>query len=109
MTTKVPVIVTEEAATRVATSGTERDLEVMLEWVQDNVPDLRAVHVTPGYSHHALTANLIVILAYRKWAEERPPTDLIEWDWAGWKAQTFPPPVCARFIMSCTFQPLPTA
>jgi hypothetical protein len=107
MTTLIPVIITEEAGRRVTAAGTQRDLEVMLEWVRNNVQDLQGIHVVPGFGHDELGRNLVVIKAQRKWDDERPPTDLVEWDWAGWKAQTFPPAVCGRFIMSCTFQPLP--
>ena len=107
-TTTIPVSVTEEAGRRVALLGMQRELDAMLEWTQDNVPDLRAIRVTPSVIRGGILANLVVIMAYRTWDDENPPTDLIEWDWAGWKAQTFPPRVCANFIMSCTFQPVPT-
>ena len=106
-TTMIPVVVTEEAGRRVALLGMQGELDAMLEWTRDNVPDIRAICVKPGVSRGELLANLVVIMAHRAWDDEHPPTDLIEWDWAGWKAQTFPPRVCLNFIMSCTFQPVP--
>ena len=108
-TTTVPVSVTEEAGRRVAFLGMQRELDVMLDWVRNNVPDLRGIQVIPSSIRRPLKANQVFIMAHRTWDDENPPTDLIEWDWAGWKAQTFPPRVCANFIMSCTFQPVPPA
>ena len=102
-TTTIPLLVTEEGSRRVALLGMQRELDEMLDWTRDNVPDLRAIFVTPG----SCTESLVLIKAYRAWDEKNLPTDLIEWDWAGWKAQTFPPRVCANFIMSSTFQPVP--
>ena len=81
----------------------------MLEWTRNNVPDLRAIRVTPGYRNTGFRANLVVITAFRTWDHETPPIDLVECDWAEWKAQTFPPRVCGNVIMSCTFQPVPTS
>lgn len=102
--TTIPVFVTEVSAMRVAQLEMHRELDLMLEWTRNNVPDLRAIRVMPGFDEESL----VVIKAYRTWDETNPPTDLIEWDWAGWKAETFPPRVCANFIMSSTFQPVPT-
>ena len=102
-TPTIPLLVTEEGARRVARLGMQRELDTMLDWTRDNVPDLRAIFVTPG----SCMENLVLIKAYRAWDAANPPTDLIEWDWAGWKAQTFSPSVCANFIMSSSFQPVP--
>ena len=107
--TTIPVLVTEEAGRRVAVLGMQRELDLMLEWTRNNVPNLRGIQVTPGSIRRPLKAHLVVIKDYRSWDEEHPPTDLIDWDWAGWKAETFPPRVCANFIMSSTFQPVPTS
>ena len=101
--TTIPVSITEEAARRVALLGMHRELDLMVDWTRNNVPDLRAICVTPG----SCMQTLVIIYAYRTWDDANPPTDLIEWDWAGWKAETFPPRVCANFIMSSTFQPVP--
>ena len=105
--TTIPVSITEEAERRVALLGMEQELSLMLDWTRDNVPDIRAICVRPSMIRGGILANLVVIMAHRAWDDEHPPTDLIEWDWAGWKAQTFPPRVCLNFIMSCTFQPVP--
>ena len=106
--TTIPVFVTEEASRRVSLLGMQRELDAMIEWTRNNVPDLRAICVTPSVSRRPLKATLVVIKAHCDWNTEHPPTVPIEWDWAGWKAETFPPRVCANFIMSSTFQPVPT-
>jgi hypothetical protein len=108
-TTTIPVSITEEAARRVALLGMHRELDAMLEWTRDNVPDLQAIIVTPSVSRRALKATLIIINAHCNWNEEHSRTVPIECDWADWKVQTFPPRVCANFIMSSTFQPVPAA
>jgi hypothetical protein len=107
-TATIPVIISDEIRAQVAAAGMERELEVMLDWVRKTAPDLQGIHVGPGSPYSRLTRDLVVITAHRKWDDERPPTDLVEWDWICWKVQNFPPAVCCRLIMSCSFQPLPT-
>jgi hypothetical protein len=104
--TDVPVIVTEEAATQVASLGMQREMEQMIDWTQKNVPNLRAIRVKPSsapFPHGVV----LVIKAHCEWSDNLADAVPVEWDWACWKVQVFPPAVCARFIMSCTFQPLP--
>jgi len=103
----VPLEVTEEAAAHVATLGMQQELEQMLDWVRQHVASLREIRVAmrrrfaggkiPPYVH---------IWASRAKPAEGTPYDLIEWEWAGWKAQTFPPQVCTSFTLMCTYQPL---
>jgi hypothetical protein len=104
----VPVIITKEAAEEVATLGMERELELMVDWTQKNVPYLQAIRVAPRYPESRHWWMYLVIKAHCKWSDELANAIPIEWDWAGWKADTFPPAVSSRFIMSCTFQPMPT-
>jgi hypothetical protein len=107
--TTIPVSVTEEAARRVALLGAQRELDAMLEWTTDNVPDIRAIVVEPGNNRCGVLANLVVIMAYCTSDEKHSRTVPIEWDWACWKVQAIPLHICANFIMSCTFQPVPAA
>jgi hypothetical protein len=105
----IPVVVEEEAARRVAALNMHRELEVMFEWVRNNVPDLQAIRLTHGLSKIPVLANLVVIVAHRHVNPEKPPTDLVEWDYACWKVQHLPHPICANVILSCAFWPLVTA
>jgi hypothetical protein len=47
----------------------------------------------------------MVIWAYQAMPAETASGDLIEWDWAGWKAQTFSPRVCNSFTLMCAYHP----
>lgn len=103
----VPVILTEEAASQVASLGMQRELERMVNWTQKNVPNLQAIRVAPTHSGLPNLGTYLVIKAHCAGSDDLAEAVPVEWSWGGWKARTFPPSVCARFIMSCTFQPLP--
>lgn len=105
--TTIPVTITEEAARRVAFLGMQSELDSMIEWTRGNVHKLHAIVVVPGAIRGGIHANLVVINAHCTFDEETLAAVPVEWDWAGWKAQTFPPRVCSKFIMSCTSQPVP--
>jgi hypothetical protein len=104
----VPLVVTEEAVAHLASLGMQRELEQMLDWVRQHVASLQGIRV-------ALRRNCgwgqlpprLLIWAYQVRPAEDAPIDLVEWDWAGWKAQTFPPQVCTSFTLMCTYQPFP--
>jgi hypothetical protein len=105
---KIPVTVTEEAGGRVADLGMQRELEQMLDWARQNVADLRGVRVALGgpliYRDERPT---VILWAHRDWPADKGPLPLVEWEWAGWKAQTFAPQVCTSFTLICTAQPWP--
>jgi hypothetical protein len=103
----VPLEVTEEAAAHVATLGMQQELEQMLDWVRRNVAALQEIRVAlrRRFAYGELPPR-VFIWASRAEPAEGAPHDLIEWDWAGWKAQTFPPKVCTSFTLFCTYQPL---
>src|SRR3954447_25023719 len=103
----IPLIVTEEAALRVADLGASRDLEVMLDWVRTHVPGLEAIRVAPGHAGRPHPGDFTVIWAHRQSAQEPGARDLTEWDFSVWKAQTFRPTVGSRFVLACTSQPVP--
>lgn len=103
----IPTIVTEEAAKWVSGLGMEPEMQRMIEWTRQKVPYLQAIRVIPSYCHYQQFGILLVIQAHCKWCDELANAIPVEWDWAGWKAQMFPPEVGMRFIVSCSFQPLP--
>lgn len=102
------VDVTPEAAVRIARVGMNQELKLMLDRVQANVLDLRALAVRAGCATTGRLANLVVIEACRAWDDANPPRDLVEWDFAGWCAQVFPPTVCRNVILQCRFATTPT-
>jgi len=103
----VPLEVTEKAAAHIARLGMQQELEQMLAWVRRHVTSLQEIRVTvrTHFSYGKLPP-LVVIWASRAKPAEGTPYDLIEWEWAGWKAQTFPPQVCTSFTLFCAYQPL---
>ncbi len=103
----VPLEVTEEAAAHIAALGLQQELEQMLDWVRRNVVGLREIRV--AMRRRFVWDNIppyVIIWASQEKPAEGTPYDLIEWDWAGWKAQTFPPNVCTSFTSFCAYQPL---
>ena len=96
-TTTIPITVTEEAAARVAELGMQREFEQMLEHTVQTVPDLKSVEVilappydTGDYPRVILEASRTVPLV---------PPDETESQWWDWQIGTFPPRVCAHFLM----------
>jgi hypothetical protein len=105
----VPLEVTQEANAHIAKLGVQQELEQMLDWVRRNVAGLQEIRVAmSGRFPWGKISPFVVIWASRAQPPEGIPYDLIEWEWAGWKAQTFPPHVCSSFTLFCAFQPLAT-
>jgi hypothetical protein len=107
-TPDVPVIVTAEAAEQVASLGMQRELEQMLDWARANVLTLKAIRVTAKFTPGAPQLGPRILI----WAHREEPADLSnahvpDWEWSGWKAQTFPRHVCVRFTLISAFHPLP--
>jgi len=104
----VPVAVTEEAAAHIAKLGMQQELEQMLNWVRRHVAGLQEIRVamTKGVGGYGKVPPYVVLWASRAKPPEGTPYDLIEWEWAGWKAQTFRGKACTSFTLFCTYQPL---
>ncbi len=62
--------------------------------------------LTRGFDGYGKHPPWVVIWASRARPTEGTPYDLIEWEWAGWKAQTFLGKPCTAFTLFCTYQPL---
>ncbi len=106
--TAVPLEVTEKAAAHVARLGMQQELEQMLGWVRQNVAGLQEMRVAMSrrLGYYGKSPPYVIIWAQQARPAENAPVDLVEWEWAGWKAQTFPPQVCASFLLCCSYQPL---
>jgi hypothetical protein len=105
----IPLEVTEETAAHIATLGMQHELELMLDWVRRNVAALQGIRVAmTGHCGWGNAPPSVLIWAYQTPPAEDAPLDLVEWDWGGWKAQTFPPQVCSAFTLMCTYQPFPS-
>jgi hypothetical protein len=97
----IPIVVNEDAAARVAELGMQRELEQMLEHARQVVPDLRALRVTLEHDPaRPEDEPQVVLWAYRdKPRPEDLSSDRTDSDYAAWKIRTFPPEVCAHFVM----------
>jgi hypothetical protein len=104
----VPLEVTEEAAAHIAKLGMQPELEQMLDWVRRHVTALQEIRVAMSrrLGYYGKLPPRVYIWAHQAKPAENAPVDLVEWEWAGWKAQTFPPQVCTSFTLFCTYQPL---
>ncbi len=104
----VPLEVTEVAAAHIATLGMQPELELMLDWVRQYVVGLQEIRVAMSrrFDGYGKVPPYVAIWASRIAPPEDTPYDLIEWEWTGWKVQTFPPRVCTSFTLFCTFQSL---
>jgi hypothetical protein len=103
-----PVIVTEEAAAQVAEWGLQRELEANLDWVRQNVPQLRGIRVTRWTDLPKLARPPeIIVQAHMEFSPASLKGQPIEWTWLDWavKALAFPVPFrCFRFHIS--FRPV---
>jgi hypothetical protein len=104
----VPLEVTEEAAAHDAKLGMQQELEQMLDWVRRNVAGLQEIRVamSKSYGGYGRIPPYVVIWASQAMPAEGTPYDLIEWEWSGWKAETFLGKPCTSFTLFCTYQPL---
>ena len=106
--TDIPLEVTQEAAAHIAKLGMQQELEQMLDWVRRNVAGLQEIRVamSRSFDGYGKLPPRVHIWASQASPAEDAPVDLVEWEWAGWKAPTFPPQVCTSFTLFCAYQPL---
>ncbi len=104
----VPLEITQEAAAFIAARGMQQELEQMLDWVRRHVAGLQEIRVAMSKSSggYGKLPPRVFIWASQAMSAANAPVDLVEWEWAGWKAQTFPGRVCTSFTLFCTYQPL---
>src|SRR5262245_60201531 len=106
--TAVPLVVAREAAAAVAYLGMQRELDLMLDWVRQNVPALQGIRVAVGDRLGSRLGPTLVIWAHRGPLADPASRDLDGWDggWVEWKIRAFPPHVCTRFTMIPACHPL---
>jgi hypothetical protein len=104
--TEVPLIVTEEAAARVAKLGLEGVLEQHLDWARHNVVNLHGIRVELQVDRRPEWERTLVIIRAHHRPPEEPPYHFIEWDWVDWMFQALPPEVRTLFHLRLTYHPL---
>jgi hypothetical protein len=106
--TVVPVQLGEGVETWLAQLGMQKELQTMIDWVQQNVPGVQGIRVELAkYESFYLEGKRhATIWAHCDLPAEEVLNDVTLVGWGIWKAQTFSARVCVHFTMMCAFQPL---
>ncbi len=104
-TTAIPLTVSPEASARIAELGMQAEFEQMLEHTRQTVPRLHSIEVILAYDPCPTVEPMVVIEPHR---DEPPPgDDPTDREWAAWQSSTFPPNVCANFLMMSWYEATP--
>jgi len=95
--TTVPITIQPDAAARVAELGMQAELDRMIQYTCDVVPNLERVALVLEPPYDTGDEPYLTIEAYRSDAWTRD--DETESEWGSWKVNTFPPDVCRHFAM----------
>jgi hypothetical protein len=97
---QIPVVVSEQAAARVAELGMQRQFEQMIDHARATAPGLRSIHVTLEWDYECPDRDRSVVIWVqrdeRSNPEEFDPTDR---DWGRWQGKQFPPEVFTHFSL----------
>ena len=95
--TTIPVTVDAEASVHVAELGMQRELDAMLEFLRQNVPDLHRIDVTlqPPYDTGDDPGVIIEITRDDPHGEG----DRIRKSWRDWKIDTYSPDIWRHFAL----------
>ena len=107
-TSNVPVVVEEDAARLIARFQIQQEMDRMIAWARDNVPDVLGIRVAASRGRPPLP-DLLVIWAYWEAAGKRERKLFPEFDFIDWKMAHFPFPVCQRVSVWCTPGPVGAA
>src|SRR4051794_24902193 len=95
---EVPVVVTPEAATRIAELGMQAELERMLEHARQTIPGLQRLEVERAERYDLGEEPGVAIDAYtaQSWVAGAQTSG----NWREWMINTFPPRVCEHFAFT---------
>jgi hypothetical protein len=102
LTATIPITVAPDAAARVEELGMRRELEMMLDYLKQHVPGLRAITV-----HLDAEANMwdeASILLTTHQPDPGPTTDLSARSWTAWMAATFSGDVGRHFVRDYEYE-----
>ena len=102
----VPVVIEEEAARRIAKLQIQKEVERMMDWVRDNVPELRGIRIAGLHSTPSCPDDVVI------WAHEAgPPWKSVpespDYHFLTWRFHTFPLEVGRKVSMWTTHVPMP--
>jgi hypothetical protein len=103
----VSILIEEEAALRIARLQIQQQMELMIDWVRENVPELRGIRIVEHDKWRGEEGVLI-------WAHDAgtPWTSIPEspdYHFLTWRFNTFPHEVGKRVSMWTTHHPMPQA
>lgn len=101
-TATIPVTVPAEAAARVEELGMQREFEIMLDFLKQNMPGLRSIVVEVDPTIDMWDAASVVLWTHRDDPGlEIDPGDQI---WGSWFVNAFSPDVCRHFVHLSTYE-----
>jgi hypothetical protein len=95
--TEIPVTIAPEAAARIDELGLRTEVEQMIAYVRQVVPDLAAIEVEIAECHDTRDEPGVSIIAYSD--QVFKPGDSTSWDSIGWAVETFPPQVLEHLCL----------
>jgi hypothetical protein len=100
--TSVPVIITAEAAARIAQLGIQAAVEQMVERAKQMAPGLKAIDVILESAWDTGPDDYLTIQAFSD--KEWDPDDRIWDEWGRWKGETFSPDVGRHIALSILYR-----
>jgi hypothetical protein len=93
----VPVTVTPEAATRIAELGFQTQVDRMIDYARENLPELTRIEVVLNERYDLGGEPGVAIEAYRRYAFD--PPERIRWRIGDWLISEFPPEVLEHLMI----------
>ena len=96
--TTIPVSVTPEAAARLAELGFQAEVDRMIAYARQKLPELERIEVALNERYDTGGDAGVAVEVWSR----RPfnPAERISWDLAGWMVKEFPPEVLEHLHMS---------
>jgi hypothetical protein len=101
----VPVVIEEEAARRIARLQIQKEVEVMMDWVRDNVPELRGIRIAG--LRDASSPDDIVIWAHDAGTPWKSVPESPDYRFITWRCFCFSLEVGSKVSMWTTHVPMP--
>ena len=102
----IPVVIEEEAARRIARLQIQKEMELMIGWVRDNVPELRGIRVA-GLRGTPSSPDEIVIWAHEAGPPWKSVPESPDYHFITWRFHTFAHEAGQKVSMWTTSSPMP--
>lgn len=102
----VPVVIEEEAAQQIARLQIHKEVDLMLGWVRDNVPELRGIRIVDNADGPS-RPDRILIWAHTAGYPWKSVPESPDYHFITWIFDVFPPEVRGKASMWTTHLPMP--